>query len=145
MKGKPSNLTNVLMYIGDSEKERQILKLCEELGLSVRKVSASDTERTVGSLTGLLAPSAQRTKEPERLRRSDVSEQTPSRSRLPDFLVFAGMSGDEMDVFLRKYREENIPPTGLKAMVTIHNMNWSLSRLIEELKREQAAILLGRR
>ena len=43
---------------------------------------------------------------------------------------------DELDVFLKAYREAGIPPVWLKATVTPHNMTWSAAQLYRELAEE---------
>ena len=66
----------------------------------------------------------------------------PTLYTLPDCIIFAGIADKVMDDFLARYKSNGIELTGLKAVVTIHNMNWSLYELLEELKKERTAIYM---
>lgn len=69
-----------------------------------------------------------------------------SNKSLPDCIIFSDILSDAMDRFLAEYKKRGIEPTHLKAIVTVHNMKWSVDELINELKKEQIAIMMrGRR
>lgn len=52
-------------------------------------------------------------------------------------MVMQGLSGRRMDELLRTMKQNGIPPIGLKAVVTEHNISWDSMKLYEELKSER--------
>lgn len=52
-------------------------------------------------------------------------------------MVMQGLSGRRMDELLRTMKQNGIPPIGLKAVVTEHNLSWDCMKLYEELKSER--------
>lgn len=147
----------ILLHINDKSKEQQILRLCSAMKLPVRRLSEKDAGKTVGLLAGIkldkradinagaaapvssYKPASASVSKPV----SAIKPITmPALYTLPDCIIFAGVADKVMDDFLARYKSNGIEPTGLKAVVTIHNMNWSLYELLEELKKERAAIYM---
>ena len=60
----------------------------------------------------------------------------------PDFptemLVFSGMDSEMIDTFLDQYKKASIPPIGLKAIITQHNIFWTAEELYKELFKEHS-------
>lgn len=122
----------ILLHINDKSKEQQILRLCSAMKLPVRRLSEKDAGKTVGLLAGIKTDK----------RTGGNGGAVPMLYTLPDCIIFAGVADKVMDDFLARYKSNGIEPTGLKAVVTIHNMNWSLYELLEELKKERTAIYM---
>lgn len=126
----------VLYFIADSRKEKQIAKLCRKLGLRMKGLKPEDSNTEIGILAGInhigTGSGSARDHGP-------VSE----RYALPELLIFSGLSDERLDVFLAEYKKAGIEPIGLKAIVTPHNLTWTVYELTEELVRERTAMLLG--
>ncbi len=147
----------ILLHINDNIKRQQILSLCHRLNHQVKLFDENDVEATVGELTGI-----KKSKDKEqandinsgssidRQNKADVNNHGRggtflSRSKeghLPDCIIFSDISNLEMDIFLAEYKKRGIEPTPMKATVTVYNIDWSIDKLIEELKREQIAIIM---
>lgn len=125
------NSSLVLYYIRDPKKGKQITKLCKGLRFRVRALKAGDANVEVGVLAGI---SRMNTK---------AHEKAPALYQLPDMLIFSGMPDQELDRFLAEYKEAGIEPTGLKSVVTPHNLTWTVYELAAELVKERTAMLLG--
>ena len=124
-------MSQILMYIKDKKKETQILKLCERMGVSVRLFMAKDVNKTIGELTGMSHPLLSRENS---LQSSKMS--IPFLYQQPDIIIFHGLSDQQLDQFLDEYRKDKIEPTPLKAVVTMHNLQWSVYELTQELLKE---------
>lgn len=125
------NLPLVLCHIRDSRKEKQIADLCGRLGFRVRALKAAQANTEVGVLAGV---SRANMKE---------HEKAPALYQLPDLLIFSGLPDEGLDLFLAEYKKAGIEPTGLKAVVTPHNLTWTVYELAAELVKERTAMLLG--
>lgn len=120
----------IIYHIQSSKKEKQIIDLCKKLGIHTRKLKVSDCNLEVGVLAGI--------------GRAGMSphEKAPAGYQMPDILIFSGLPDERLDRFLEDYREAGIEPTGLKSIVTPHNVTWTVYELTAELIRERTAILL---
>ena len=125
------NHMKVMYYLKDTKKEKQILKLCSQLGIQTRKIKEKDVNVSLSTLAGISGA----------ISMSQV-EKAPKDYEIPPLLIFVGMTEKKLDEFLTEYKKRGIEPTHLKAIVTIHNMKWSVSGLIAELKKEQIAIMM---
>lgn len=158
----------ILLHINDKSKEQRILRLCSAMKLPARRLSEKDAVKSVGLLAGLKtdkraggnggaaasadkhvaaapAPVSAYVPAPASASKSVSAVKpitVPALYTLPDCIIFAGVADKVMDDFLARYKSNGIEPTGLKAVVTIHNMNWSLYELLEELKKERTAIYM---
>lgn len=112
----------VLLFRVDPIQANRIESLCKRLGIRVSKIEPAQYSQTLGYLAGI--PGF-----PE--------GETPYTG--PDFpsemMVFAGMS-DRLDRFLAEYKQAAVPPIGLKAVITPHNIFWSAEDLYKELVQE---------
>ena len=112
----------ILLHINDKTKRQQIVSLCHSLNHQIKFFDEADAEHTVGELARISKPG------------HGKSEYNADKTQLSDKLNSSNKS-------LR-----GIEPTHLKAIVTVHNMKWSVDELINELKKEQIAIMMrGRR
>lgn len=126
----------VLYFIADSRKEKQITKLCRKLGIRLKGLKPEDSNTEIGALAGIT-----RTDAGSAPVRSHAS--APVGYVLPELLIFSGLSDESLDVFLAEYKKAGIEPVGLKAIVTPHNLTWTVYELTAELVRERTAMLLG--
>lgn len=125
------HLPLVLYYLKNRKKEKQLTALCRKLGIRTRALKSSDSNTEVGVLAGVHRTGMR------------VHEKAPSDGQLPDILIFSGLPDEMLDTFLTEYKKAGIEPTGLKSVVTPHNLTWTVRELAEELVRERTAMLLG--
>ena len=129
------------MYkINETSKEKQVVNLCRKLGLKTRKLKDSDAKITVGTLTGNGKINAS----PDNQMLNTANQNVPTGYSLPELIIFSGLKDNKLDEFLAEYKKMGIAPIGLKAVVTIHNVNWTMYELAEELIRERISIMCGK-
>jgi hypothetical protein len=134
-------MTDLIMYkINETSKEKQVVNLCRKLGLKTRKLKDSDAKITVGTLTGNGKINAS----PGNQMLNTANQNVPTGYALPELIVFSGLKDNKLDEFLAEYKKMGIAPIGLKAVVTIHNVNWTMYELAEELVRERISIMCGK-
>lgn len=134
-------MTDLIMYkINEPSKEKQVVNLCRKLGLKTRKLKDSDAKITVGTLTGNGKINAS----PDNQMLNTANQNVPTGYSLPELIVFSGLKDNKLDEFLAEYKKMGIAPIGLKAVVTIHNVNWTMYELAEELVRERISIMCGK-
>lgn len=56
-------------------------------------------------------------------------------------LVFSGMTGEDIDVLLKAFKNGNVPFIPLKAMVTATNLNWSFEYLYNHVYEEYKNVM----
>ncbi len=134
-------MTDLIMYkINEPSKEKQVVNLCRKLGLKTRKLKDSDAKITVGTLTGNSKINAS----PNSQMLNTANQNVPTGYSLPELIIFSGLKDNKLDEFLAEYKKMGIAPIGLKAVVTIHNVNWTMYELAEELVRERISIICGK-
>ena len=134
-------MTDLIMYkINETSKEKQVVNLCRKLGLKTRKLKDSDAKITVGTLTGNSKINAS----PDNQMLNTANQNVPMGYSLPELIVFSGLKDNKLDEFLAEYKKIGISPIGLKAVVTIHNVNWTMYELAEDLVRERISIMCGK-
>lgn len=127
------NHMKVMYYLKDTKKEKQILKLCSQLGIHTRKIKEKDVNVSLSTLAGISGTVSM----------SQV-EKAPKGYEMPELLIFVGMTEEKLDEFLTEYKKQGIEPISLKAMVTPHNISWSVYQLVAELIKERASIIMGK-
>ncbi len=125
----------VMLRVEDQKKEQQIIQLCQRLGCRTKRLEDKDADTAVSVLAGINKAAAG----------SRPAEKAPAGYRLPELLIFSGFPEERLDEFLAEYKKAEIAPVGLKAVVTLHNLGWSVYQLAAELYRERMAILLNRK
>lgn len=134
-------MTDLIMYkINETSKEKQVVNLCRKLGLKTRKLKDSDAKITVCTLTGNGKINAS----PDNQMLNTANQNVPTGYSLPELIIFSGLKDNKLDEFLAEYKKMGIAPIGLKAVVTIHNVNWTMYELAEELVRERISIICGK-
>lgn len=134
-------MTDLIMYkINETSKEKQVVNLCRKLGLKTRKLKDSDAKITVGTLTGNSKINVSTNSQ----MLNTANQNVPTGYSLPELIIFSGLKDNKLDEFLAEYKKMGIAPIGLKAVVTIHNVNWTMYELAEELVRERISIICGK-
>ena len=118
----------ILMYIANESKRKQIEALCARLSITAKQLKPSDMNNTVGGLVGIKGIGGQK------------NINIPFGYMLPELMIFSGIDDKKLDVFLESYRNEGIEKVELKAIVTPHNIKWTLYELVQELKKENTSI-----
>ena len=113
----------LLIFNMDESKVSLIRTLCENLHIRLIKIYRPQYGETVGALAGI--PIFRLSNQP--YRGEDFTQ---------EMMVMCGFSSEELDAFLKSYRDAGIPPVWLKATVTPHNMNWTAAQLYRELSEE---------
>ena len=106
----------LLMHCKEMEKQQKIRKLCQRFGMECRMLTEKDGKEELGVLCATFA------------------------WQMPELLVFSGLQENSLQLFLAAYREAQIEQIPLKAIVTPHNISWSIYELSRELASEHAAM-----
>ena len=113
----------ILLFHVEQRKAGQIESVCQSLGIRISKIKPSSYSQKLGYLAGISGFN----------RRNTVY----SGSDFPsEMMVFSGMDSGMLDHFLEEYKKASIPPIGLKAVLTPHNIFWSAKELYQELFKE---------
>ncbi len=124
-----ANKPTILLFHVEPKKITQIEAICRPLKISVVKVKMTSYSQQLGYLAGITGFHRQNT--------AYQGADFPS-----EMLVFSGMDSDAVDLFLKKYKEASIPPIGLKAILTPHNIFWTAESLYKELWKEHQSFLI---
>ena len=121
--------TLVYYAAGNEEKEKRMERLAKKLGAGFRAVYPIQTGQQIGFLAGL----------------AGYTEKTLSLLELPprieeEMLILNGFAGKKLDALLAALREEKLT-LPLKAVVTEHNVGWTLAALYAEIVEERAEML----
>jgi hypothetical protein len=136
----------VMFFTSDTEKKRQIEELCRRVGASTRLLKSENLNTPVGTLAGITHGDSSAKKTSGMAVSSHVPAasgvsgapdgKAPFGATVPEMMVFCGFTSEALDEFLKAYREANIQPIALKAIVTPYNHSWNLYQLSQELFRE---------
>ena len=94
------------------------------MGVRIKSVSGNDFAQTVGHLLG---------------RAGFVQTQDTADAPAEPMLVMDGFTSKRLDILLREMRTHGVS-VPYKAMVTEHNLPWTLRALYDELVREHEAM-----
>lgn len=113
----------VLFFQIQPQKAKQLNHVCNRLNIKTRVINPVDYNQTLGYLAGIQGFS---------------KERKPHATKIfsGEMLLFSGISSDLLDRFLSECKSSFIPPTPLKAVITMHNIFWTPEELYEELKKE---------
>ena len=117
-----ANNAQILLFRVEPVKAAQIESLCKNLGIRTSKVKLSDYSQKLAYLAGIPG-----------FPREDIDYTGPEFPS--EMMVFSNMA-DRLDQFLSEYKKAGIPPIGLKAVITTHNLFWSAENLYKELFKE---------
>lgn len=118
----------VLLYnFQPDERTRVIRRYLMRDGISVRQVQAPEFLESLGFLFELPGFS----KNPQFNLGSNFSE---------EMMVLKGFSSEQLDLFLKFFRQNNLAPVSLKAVLTPVTQYWNSMQLYGELKKEHEAM-----
>lgn len=113
----------VLLFNIENAKKIQIENVCKKCNALCKTIAPADYSKTLGELAGVLT----------------IKKNMPpyTGGELPaEMLVFSGFPDNELDEFLKHYRESGISPVALKAVITTTNVFWSAIDTYRELLKE---------
>ncbi len=118
--------TLIYYAAGNEEKQKQMERLAGRLGIGFRPVYPIQTGQQLGFLAGL----------------PGYAEKRLSLLELPqrieeEMLIMGGFAGKKLDGLLAALREDGLT-VSLKAVVTEHNVGWTLAALYAEIAAERA-------
>ena len=113
----------ILTFQLQKEKENAIAEICKRLGIRLKAIPARDYAQKLGYLAGIKGFPQEKV----------IFSGTPFPAEM---LVFSGMNSDQVDMFLKQYKETGLPVIGLKAIVTPYNIFWTAEMLFGELMKE---------
>ena len=116
------NNAQVLLFRVEPVKAAQIENLCKNLGIRTSRISLFDYSQKLAYLAGIPG-----------FPREDIDYTGPEFPS--EMMVFSNMA-DRLEQFLSEYKKAGIPPIGLKAVITPHNIFWSAENLYKELFKE---------
>lgn len=117
----------ILTFQLQKEKENAIAEICKRLGIRLKAIPARDYAQKLGYLAGIKGFPQEKV----------IFSGTPFPAEM---LVFSGMNSDQVDMFLKQYKETGLPVIGLKAIVTPYNIFWTAEMLFSELMKEHLAV-----
>lgn len=120
------NHAQILLFHIGSDKTKQLEHVCRRLKIQVTKIEISSYRQKLGCLAGISGF--------DRENVTYIGPDFPS-----EMMVFSGMDSDMVDTFLCRCKEASIPPIGLKAIITSHNIFWTAEDLYRELSKEHLA------
>lgn len=116
-------MKKIYIYCLDQNKHKQICELSNELNLETSDLQYSDLNKTIKDI----------------INNNDKEVvKVPASYQMEEMLLFYNLSENELNDFLKKYRQNGIQPISLKAVVTEYNYEWSLYELMNQLKQERA-------
>ena len=126
-----SYLPLVLYSIKNNKIEKQVIALCSRLGIRTKKFQEQDLNKKVGVLAGI---------EPTMAQQANRSA-APIMMDFPEYMILSGLAEEQLDQFLKEYRQQGIEPVALKAIVTLHNKDWTVRDLLMELMKERMSMM----
>lgn len=118
----------ILLFHVERSKAGRIENICQNLEIRISKIKSSLYSQKLGYLAGISGFHKEKT--------AYTGLDFPS-----EMMVFSGMDSDLLERFLDEYKKASIPPIGLKAVITPHNVFWSAEDLYKELFKEHQSIL----
>lgn len=115
----------ILLFHMKPDKTKQIEAICRNLKIQTVKVKLTSYNQKLGYLAGITGFSRENT--------AYTGPDFPT-----EMLVFSGMDSEMIDTFLDQYKKASIPPIGLKAIITQHNIFWTAEELYKELFKEHS-------
>lgn len=113
----------ILTFGLGKEKLRAVHETAQKNGIQVKEISRKDYGQKLGTLAGI-----------EGFSREKVTCEGPE---LPlEMMIFSGIDSAKMHTFLDEYKKTGVQPVPLKAIITPHNIFWTVETLFNELKKE---------
>lgn len=122
------NQQKILLFHIDRKKQSQIEQLCRSMQIQAILVERHQYGESLGALA--------------RIQGMPLTHVPFQGAEFPlEMLVFSGMDSQALDLFLKKYKETQLAPIPLKAVLTPYNVFWSAEKLYGELLKEHTAFL----
>lgn len=118
----------LLLYHVEQSILEKIQKIANQLHIQIQIIDDEDVCQTMGyilNLDGFL-------KNPNHEVKEDMSQ---------EFIYFAGMSDNQLDILLQLFKMEGIPSIPYKAMLTKHNLHYTFEELYSNVKDEYFQML----
>lgn len=113
----------LLLFHMNEELLNQIKKLATQLNIHLQMIEDEQVSQTIGYILNMEGFTALPTK--------------PSSIKFSkEFLFFAGMSDQQIDIFLQLMKMNEIPPIPYKAMLTKHNVHYTFEELYKNVQDE---------
>lgn len=117
----------ILLYSYPNDINKKISDICLACEIECKKIPKKRFLQPIGNHTG--APGYEGT--------GEIYE---GIALAEPVMLLAGMNGRELDSILDTFKNLGVPSVGFKAIVTSHNINWTILDLYEELAREREAM-----
>lgn len=127
-----------LLFHFEKQKAEKLRKAFSRLGITVKQVEPKEYELPIGLLAGLPGSFLLAGRNGDRGLPAAASAVGAGPDQ--EMLVFAGITGQELDRALDAMRRAGITGIPLKAMLTETNRFWNAKQLAWELKREHEAM-----
>lgn len=114
----------ILLYSVPAELHREITKICNRLGIETKKIARKRFLQPIGCHACL--PGFEQTAE------WYEGQDLPS-----PMIIFSGLSDAMLDKYLYEYRQSGLPEIKYRAIVTKHNIHWTVLDLYQELVQER--------
>lgn len=115
-----------LFNIKDQEYYPIIKRICEQLGIEIIFITEADINYSVGYILGIDGYSETKVDD--------------GGSLLEPMILFAGFNDEQLDIILQLFKEAGVPYIPLKAVLTQVNVEWSFSKLHNNVNQEYLTI-----
>ena len=123
-------IRKVMSFGLSSTKNTAVKAVSQFMGANYREIMPEELHKTLGSLFGAIRVD-------ENPGEYDIPEQKIENGEM---IIFAGFDGDDINVFLEKFRKMKVGTVLFKALLTEYNALWSPVFLYSELEKEQAEL-----
>ena len=113
----------ILLYHVNDEIKVKINEIATSLKIDIRIIEDDEIYETMGYL----------------LKMEGYEKSIPQQvdfDMIQEFVFFAGMSDQQLDILLQLFKMNKIPPIPYKAMLTQHNINYTFVQLYQSVSRE---------
>ena len=122
-------MAQIILTFGlGKEKRRAVRSIAQKNKIQIKEISRKDYNQKLGALAGI---------------QGFAKEKAIYNG--PDFplemIVFSGIDSAQIDTFLADYKQTGAQPVPLKAIITPHNIFWTVEALFKELWKEHLHFL----
>ena len=122
-------MAQIILTFGlGKEKRRAVRSIAQKNRIQIKEISRKDYNQKLGALAGI---------------QGFAKEKVIYNG--PDFplemIVFSGIDSAQIDTFLADYKQTGAQPVPLKAIITPHNIFWTVEALFKELWKEHLHFL----
>ena len=154
LKRKGENMgETILYYAPENTAHVSLLKgVLVQMGIKIKNLTPARCEKKIGFLAGMegfidnpshessLNNGEESHKNTSSAGRSIISSEGQQASRVPikdELLILCGFTDERLDELLAKLKKAGVPRTGLKAVVTETNAQWTVYELYGHLLEER--------